>query len=95
MEAVWQGVPVLTFDGDRWASRTSQTLLRRTTLGRFVAGDAQAMVEMAVDLATDASTPRSLARLRQSLRQELSESEACNTARLAVEMERIYDAICR
>lgn len=94
MEAIWQGVPVLTFDGDRWASRTSQTLLRRTVLGRFVASDVRAMVEMAVGLAADPSTPKTLARLRRSLRQELAASEACDTARLAAEMERIYQAIC-
>ncbi len=94
MEAIWQGVPVLTFDGDRWASRTSQSLLRRTVLESFVAGDARAMVEMAVGLAHDPSTPETLARLRRSLRQELAASEACDTARLAVEMERIYESIC-
>ena len=45
MEAIWQGVPVLTFAGDRWSSRTSQSLLRRTHLEEFVAEDIEGMVE--------------------------------------------------
>jgi predicted O-linked N-acetylglucosamine transferase (SPINDLY family) len=64
-------------------------------LGNFVAGDARAMVEMAVGLAHDPSTPETLARLRRSLRQELAASEVCDTARLAVEMERIYETLCQ
>ncbi len=38
MEAIWQGVPVLTFAGDRWASRTSQSLLHETPLRRLCRG---------------------------------------------------------
>ncbi len=95
MEAIWQGVPVLTFDGDRWASRTSQTLLRRSPLSCFVASDVGAMVEMAVRLAEDGATPQMLAQLRRSLRDQLAASEACDTARLAAEMERIYQAIAQ
>lgn len=44
MEAIWQGVPVLTFDGDRWASRTSQSLLRNSHLAEYVTADARAYV---------------------------------------------------
>jgi protein O-GlcNAc transferase len=90
MEAIWQGVPVLTFDGDRWASRTSQTLLRRTHLAEFVAADRRAMVQSAVDMATDPGAPSKLAALRASMRQRLLESPACDTAALARSMEQIY-----
>jgi predicted O-linked N-acetylglucosamine transferase (SPINDLY family) len=38
-EAIWQGVPVVTFYGDRWASRTSASILRAAGLGEFVAPD--------------------------------------------------------
>jgi predicted O-linked N-acetylglucosamine transferase (SPINDLY family) len=90
MEAIWQGVPVLTFDGDRWASRTSQTLLRRTHLAEFVAADRRAMVQSAVDMATDPQSPSRLATLRATMRERLLASPACDTAALARGMELIY-----
>ena len=90
MEAIWQGVPVLTFDGDRWASRTSQTLLRRTHLAEFVAADRRAYVQTAVDIATDPQAPSRLATLRATMRERLLASPACDTAALARSMERIY-----
>jgi len=93
MEAIWQGVPVLTFDGDRWASRTSQTLLRRTHLGDFVADSASAMIEHAVGLAADRATPARLAGLRRTMREKLAQSTACNAPALAKAMEQLYRRI--
>jgi predicted O-linked N-acetylglucosamine transferase (SPINDLY family) len=90
MEAIWQGVPVLTFDGDRWASRTSQTLLRRCHLGEFVARDAAGMVQMAIDLATDPRSPSKLCSLRLEMRAHLAASAACNVAAMAQGMEGLY-----
>jgi protein O-GlcNAc transferase len=90
MEAIWQGVPVLTFDGDRWASRTSQTLLRRTHLAEFVAADRRAMVQTAVDMASDPQAPSRLANLRATMRERLLASPACDTAALACAMEQVY-----
>jgi predicted O-linked N-acetylglucosamine transferase (SPINDLY family) len=90
MEAIWQGVPVLTFDGDRWASRTSQTLLRRTHLAEFVAADRRAYVETAVNMATDPAAPSRLAALRATMRDRLLASPACDAAALARGMEQIY-----
>jgi protein O-GlcNAc transferase len=90
MEAIWQGVPVLTFEGDRWASRTSQSLLRRTHLGEFVAKDATAMIDFAIELARDRSAPARLSELRRQMRQRLRESSACQARALAQNMERLY-----
>ena len=90
MEAIWQGVPVLTFDGDRWASRTSQSLLRRTHLAAFVTESVGAMVEQAVALAADPGTPVRLSELRRSMRERLQQSSACDAAALARGMEALY-----
>ena len=46
-EALWQGVPVLTFNGDRWASRTSRSLLLAAGLSEWVATDVADFVSRA------------------------------------------------
>src|SRR6202030_142897 len=56
-EALWQGVPVLAFDGDRWAARTSRSLLLAAGLQDWVLPDADAYVQRAIALATDPATP--------------------------------------
>jgi predicted O-linked N-acetylglucosamine transferase (SPINDLY family) len=93
MEAIWQGVPVLTCHGDRWASRTSQSLLRRTHLKEFVADDVQGMVDLAIRLARSPDTPQRLADLRRHMRPCLQASSACDTPALARALEQFYSAV--
>jgi predicted O-linked N-acetylglucosamine transferase (SPINDLY family) len=95
MEAIWQGVPVLTLEGDRWAGRTSQSLLRRTPLAEFVAADERGMVDFAVRLAASSQTPARLGDLRHSLRAQLRASPVCDSPGLARAMERCYHAVAR
>ena len=90
-EALWQGVPVITFSGDRWAARTSESLLLAAGLGEFVATDLESYISMAVSLAQDAETPARLAELRRNLRDRLRASAACDTVGLARHLERIYE----
>lgn len=90
MEAIWQGVPVLTFGGDRWASRTSRSLLAPSHLSAFVVDDAAGMVEKAVSLAVSSGTPGHLADLRAGMRTRLVRGGACDTAGLARGMEALY-----
>jgi predicted O-linked N-acetylglucosamine transferase (SPINDLY family) len=87
-EALWQGVPVITFYGDRWASRTSASLLRAGNLKDFVAGDLDGYVEMAAHLAS--TTPDCFPALRTSMREHLRASCVCDVNRFAREMERLY-----
>lgn len=93
MEAIWQGVPVLTFNGDRWASRTSRTLLFRTHLKDFVARDAEDMVAKAIRMAADPALPEKLVALRRTMRLELQQSPVCDGDALARSMERFYASV--
>ena len=92
-EALWQGVPVLTFDGDRWASRTSRSILLAAGLTDWVMADVAQYVQRAVVLANDPETPRMLAALRAGMRDRLRSSAACDTAALCRAMERFYQQI--
>ncbi|MFO1027860.1 MAG: hypothetical protein U1E70_22005 [Acetobacteraceae bacterium] len=93
-EALWQGVPVLTFDGDRWASRTSTSLLRAAGLSEWVMADADAYVARAVALANDPATPSMLAALRAGMRDRLLRSPACDADGLCRAMEAFYRRLC-
>jgi protein O-GlcNAc transferase len=89
-EALWQGVPVLTCVGDRWAARTSASLLRAANLDAWVAGDEDDLVVKASAMARDPATPASLAALRAGMRARLAASAACDTAGLCLALEQIY-----
>jgi protein O-GlcNAc transferase len=89
-EALWQGVPVLTFHGDRWASRTSASILVAAGLETLVARDVDDYVERGVRLATDPDTPQHLAAQRREMRARLLASRLCDTAGFARAMEEIY-----
>lgn len=91
-EALWQGVPVLSFNGDRWASRTSRSLLLAAGLGDWVADDLDGYVDRAIALARDPATPDRLAALRQTMRERLRASQVCDTAGLCTALEDIYEA---
>ena len=86
-EALWQGVPVITFHGDRWASRTSASILHAANLAEFVANDLEAYIELAVTLA---HKPDHLTFRRKTMRQHLTESPVCDTQAFAQQIEQIY-----
>ena len=89
-EALWQGVPVLTYVGDRWAARTSASLLRAAGLDAWVASDEEDLLAKASALARDPATPASLAALHAGMRARLAASAACDTAGLCLALEQIY-----
>lgn len=92
-EAIWQGVPVITFHGDRWASRTSATILREGGLAEFVADDLDGFIAQGIALANDPATPARLETLRTSMRDKLRGSSVCDTAKLAREIEAIFERL--
>ena len=89
-EALWQGVPTLTFNGDRWASRTSRSLLLAAGLDEFVAASQAGFEAAAIALATAADTPARLSELRASMRERLRASAACDVATLCHSLEALY-----
>jgi len=90
MEALWQGVPVLCFPGDRWAARISASLLREAGLNDFVTSNLENYIARAVKLAQDSGTADRLQTLRQGMRDLLRASSACNTEAFARRMEDAY-----
>ena len=86
-EAIWQGVPTLAIDGDRWASRTSATLLRNGRLGQYVLKSREDYVETAVQIGGDPSTPAALSVMRREMRDQLRQSPVCDTVGMARSFE--------
>ncbi len=89
-EAIWQGVPVLAFAGDRWISRTSASILCNAGLQEFVRKDRADYIETAVRWGRSAKTPAKLRALRADMRSRLKRSPVCDAARLARCMEGVY-----
>ena len=92
-EALWQGVPVLAFSGDRWVSRTSASILRAANLPQFVCSDLDGYVKLAAAIANSAGDRSSLASLRQNMRDHLLASPVCDTAAFAKNMEQLYSSM--
>jgi predicted O-linked N-acetylglucosamine transferase (SPINDLY family) len=86
-ESLWQGVPVLAMDGDRWVSRTSKSLLRAAGMGDWVVRSKEEYVRRAVDLANSGATGEMLAKMRSEMREKLLGSRACDAAGLCGELE--------
>jgi len=83
---------VLSFNGDRWASRTSRSILAAAGLADWVVPNEAAFVDTAIALARDPGTPARLAALRSSLRAQVATSPACDTATLCRALEVLYEA---
>lgn len=93
MEALWQGVPVLTQAGEGWAARTTGSILVDTHLGEFCCDDIAHYVERGVALALDGETPVRFSALRATMRERLSRCVALDGAAFARHMERLFRAM--
>jgi predicted O-linked N-acetylglucosamine transferase (SPINDLY family) len=82
-EALWMGVPVITWPGATFAGRHSLTHLANVGLRETVARDPAHYVELAVALAGD--RPR-LAVLRAGLRARMAASRLCDGPRFAADL---------
>jgi Predicted O-linked N-acetylglucosamine transferase, SPINDLY family len=76
-EALWMGVPVVTREGDRHASRVGASLLKAIGRSEWIAANDDDYVRIAAELAKDVA---GLARIRTTLRVEMQASELLNHA---------------
>jgi predicted O-linked N-acetylglucosamine transferase (SPINDLY family) len=86
-EALWMGVPVVTWPGDRFASRQSAGFLHSVGLDDLVAGSAEDYVAIAAALAADGSRREAL---RRSLRPRLAASPLGDAAQFTPGLEAAY-----
>ena len=91
-EALWMGVPVVTFSGDRHAARVGASLLHRVGLDGLVARDVEGYVEIACALAADR---RRILDLGAGLRQRMRASPLCDARTFARDLEDAYRAMAR
>jgi predicted O-linked N-acetylglucosamine transferase (SPINDLY family) len=86
-EAMWMGVPVVTFAGHSHVSRVGAAILTHAGCDEWIANDAEGYVALAVRLAGQLGGMESV---RLGLRDRLKKSALCDADRLARELERIY-----
>jgi predicted O-linked N-acetylglucosamine transferase (SPINDLY family) len=81
------GVPVLTLQGDRYASRIASSILSAVSLTPYIAGSVQEYIQKAV---FQSQNPEMLKDLRFALRQMMAASSLCDAQGMTSEMEEFY-----
>jgi protein O-GlcNAc transferase len=87
-EAIWQGIPLLTFNGDRWASRTSRSILLAAGLGEYAAAHEAGFVANGIRMGL---APETLAARRETQRTRIAASAAFDPVGLCRELEALYE----
>lgn len=89
-EALWQGVPVLTWPGELPASRATLSLLRVIGRSAWAASSPDEFVRLARELALD---PQRLAQHRATLRATMQASPLMDSPRFARDVEAAFRAM--
>ncbi len=87
-EALWMGVPVVTFAGTTHAGRVGASLLANAGLSEYVTGDVADYAGKAIELAGDVER---LSTTRREIRGKLSSSPLMDGRRLARSIESVFE----
>ena len=90
VDALWAGLPVLTYAGEGFASRVAASLLRSMGLPELIAGSLSEYEERAVNLAAD---PSGLGQLRRQLALKRTTARLFDTPRYLQDLETAYEAV--
>jgi predicted O-linked N-acetylglucosamine transferase (SPINDLY family) len=88
LDALWAGVPVLTYPGESFASRVAASLVRTVGLPELIAGSPSQYEETAVELAAD---PARLGQLRRKL--AMRDTPLFDTEHYTRNLEAAYETI--
>ena len=86
-ESLWQGVPIVTYYGDRFASRYGASLVTAAGCPELIARSKEEYIDIAVKLALD---PARLVYYRQNLRRMSKENGLGDSRRFARTLEGAY-----
>lgn len=92
IEALWQGVPVVSLAGRPTVGRFGAAILHAVGLDDWVTPDIDGYVARAIAATSDTAA---LAKLRDSLRSRVAASPLCDSAGLAQEIEAAYRNLWR
>ncbi len=87
-DALWSGVPVVTLQGDHFASRMSASILAAVGLPEMVTTNLADYESLAVRMA---SHPRDLARIKRTLTHNCSTKPLFNTSLFVMHLEYAYE----
>jgi protein O-GlcNAc transferase len=87
IDALWAGLPVLTFPGSGFASRVAASLLKAVRLPELIATSAGSYEDMAVQMAAD---PQFLAAIKEKLARNRLDSPLFDTPRFVKHLETGY-----
>jgi predicted O-linked N-acetylglucosamine transferase (SPINDLY family) len=87
-EALWMGVPVISMEMDRHASRVGKSILTRLELNNFVASSVDFYVEIAVSLSLDIAQ---ISSLKKELRLKMEASSLCDGEKFANNFEKALE----
>jgi predicted O-linked N-acetylglucosamine transferase (SPINDLY family) len=90
LDALWAGVPLLTYAGDGFASRVAASLLTALGTPELIASTQQDYERLAIELA---SNPLSLAEIRTRVRNQRQTSPLFDTPRFAQNLESAYATV--